>query len=174
MSLPDNIIAQCRLETTVFILRDTNNQIAPCPPCSSRWAACCDTLGRVLLADVASCVVLRMLKGYRDALAAWLVPCGGEHEPALLVVFAPRRGAVELWRARAGVRIGSIPTATQRAMLLTQPALPVAPEAGKASAPSWRAHHPNACWLLDLETLELTDLTPALTALWTKAAEKTR
>ena len=52
--------------------------VPPCLPRSGCWAACCDSLGRVLLVDTASTLVLRMLKGYRDAQVAWLVcPEGG-------------------------------------------------------------------------------------------------
>ncbi|PRW57579.1 Rab3 GTPase-activating non-catalytic subunit [Chlorella sorokiniana] len=46
-------------------------QMAPSP--CGRWAACCDSLGRVLLVDATSTLILRMLKGYRDAQVAWLV-----------------------------------------------------------------------------------------------------
>ena len=44
---------------------------------SGRWAACCDSLGRVLLVDATSTLILRMLKGYRDAQVAWLVSLEG-------------------------------------------------------------------------------------------------
>lgn len=41
--------------------------------CSCRWAACCDSLGRVLVVDAADGVLIRLFKGYRDAQTAWLV-----------------------------------------------------------------------------------------------------
>ncbi|KAI3434710.1 hypothetical protein D9Q98_002771 [Chlorella vulgaris] len=46
-------------------------QLALAP--TGRLAACCDTLGRVLLVDTGSTLLVRMLKGYRDAQVAWLV-----------------------------------------------------------------------------------------------------
>lgn len=142
-----------------------------CSMCSSRWAACCDTLGRVLLVDVGACMVLRIFKGYRDAQAAWIVspPLSDttysnqiSSPEALLVLFAPKRGAVELWRAHAGVKLGSVPVATQRGLLLQQPALPVVPSGAEQRGPGWKEHRPNACWLLDLEALELVELTSQL------------
>eukprot|EP00887_Chlorella_sp_A99_P003630 scaffold7.g3630.t1 len=178
---------------------------------SSRWAACCDNLGRVLLVDAASTLVLRVLKGYRSAQAAWLVvpgrrtsartpahsaagsatSLGGgseggaasgeegrqqqeqlrqqqqqeqeqleqqqeklelaeeEEERLFLVIYAPRRAALEVWQPGAGRRVGSLPCAAQHGLLVGQS---LACEAG-------------SCWLLDLEALTLADLTPQLAAL---------
>ncbi|GAB4818165.1 hypothetical protein N2152v2_005211 [Parachlorella kessleri] len=45
-------------------------------PCGT-LAACCDNLGRVLLVDTAATLVIRMLKGYRDAQVAWLLGPAG-------------------------------------------------------------------------------------------------
>jgi Rab3 GTPase-activating protein regulatory subunit N-terminus len=160
-------------------------------PCC-RWAACCDSLGRVLLVDVCSCVVLKMLKGYREAQAAWFIPTAIENSnkettnttactapgptpatttAALLVVFAPRRGVVELWKPHSGVRVGSISAPVpQRGVLLEQPAVPssLVNTRGQmqfSSSQSWRSFHSNSCWLLNLETLELVNLTDKLNQL---------
>jgi hypothetical protein len=63
-------------------------------------AAACDNFGRVLLVDLEHQIVVRMWKGYRDAQVAWM-----EQDDALfLVMYAPRRGIMEVWRMRHGQR----------------------------------------------------------------------
>lgn len=128
-------------------------------PCC-RWAACCDVLGRVLVVDVAKCMVLQMLKGYREAQAAWMVPAPGE--AAFLIVYAPRRGVIEVWRPHAGVRIGSLPNAPERGVLLQQPAMPTAATGGLLHQGCWRGFQPNGCWIVDLDALQLIELTARL------------
>jgi hypothetical protein len=169
------------------------NHLALSPCC--RWAACCDSLGRVLLIDVASCVVLKMLKGYREAQAAWFIPSSSSSSEllntnkeataaaaatattsALLVVYAPRRGVVELWKPHCGVRVGSISNTSvpQKGILLEQPAVPLSlvptshhhqHHCHSACSQSWRSFQSNRCWMLDLESLELVDLTNTLNQL---------
>jgi hypothetical protein len=170
----------------------TQMALSPC----YRWAACCDSLGRVLLIDVASCIVLKMLKGYREAQAAWIIPSSSspslestnliktensQNSPAaaaaaaLLVVYAPRRGVVELWKPHSGVRVGSISTSVpQKGVLLEQPAVPQSLVGIKMSSPlsssgssyqSWRSFHSNSCWMMDLESLDLVNLTDKLNQL---------
>jgi transposase InsO family protein len=122
----------------------------------------------VLVVDVGSTLVLRVLKGYRDAQAAWLVAGapgapggggGGAAQEALLAVYAPRRGVVELWRPLRGERLGSL-AAPQHGVLMQQAARP-APAAAAAGGRFLL----NSCWCLDLVSLEMRDLTPELTAL---------
>jgi hypothetical protein len=162
-------------------------QMALSPCC--RWGACCDSLGRVLLIDIASCIVLKMLKGYREAQAVWFIP--SEHTKdsttaatALLVVYAPRRGVVEVWKPHVGVRVGSISAAVpQRGVLLEQPAVPTSlvntqkrksqissPTSSSSSSTfsnqyQWRSFQSNSCWMLDLESLDLVNLTEKLNQL---------
>lgn len=160
----------------------THMALSPC----CRWGACCGSLGRVLLIDVASCIVLKMLKGYREAQAAWFIP-SSEHTKdsittasALLVVFAPRRGVVELWKPHVGVRVGSIAAAVpQKGILLEQPAVPTSlvksqkrnSQISSSSSSSsnqyhsWRSFQSNSCWMLDLESLDLVNLTEKLNQL---------
>lgn len=71
-----------------------------------------DTLGRVCILESRSLVVLRVWKGYRDAQCAWTcesVPwaSGGAHveRRSLFVIYAPRRGLLEVWRAPLGGRL---------------------------------------------------------------------
>jgi hypothetical protein len=62
---------------------------------SSAWAACCDTLGRVLIIDLRDQYIFKMLKGYRDCQLAWV--CGKSPGKDLLIVYAPKRQVLELW-----------------------------------------------------------------------------
>eukprot|EP00727_Mastigamoeba_balamuthi_P012004 m51a1_g7426 hypothetical protein (432) ;mRNA; r:30010-31305 len=92
-------------------LHDHGRAVASLFPCydaagrAATWVAAADTLGRVLVVDSRSCVVARVLKGYRDAECAWTRPLRGSlTSERLLVVHAPRRGLVEAWRA-VGCRV---------------------------------------------------------------------
>ena len=62
---------------------------------ASGWAACCDTLGRVIIIDLRDQSIFKMLKGYRDCQLAWV--CGKSPGKDLLLVYAPRRQVLELW-----------------------------------------------------------------------------
>jgi hypothetical protein len=70
--------------------------------------------------------VLRLWKGYRNAQVGWLIS-SGRHLPEvapegalLAVLYSPRRGAVEVWRARHGPLVASIPVG-RRARLTYAP-----------------------------------------------------
>ena len=86
---------------------------SPSPPSTSRprlqalvcrpaghLALAADGLGRVLLVDVRLQCVVRMWKGYRDAQAAFLGP---RHA----VLYAARRGLLEIWCLRHGARLAA-------------------------------------------------------------------
>jgi len=60
-----------------------------------RFVAATDSLGRVMLLEPRTLVVLRVWKGYRDAQCAWLDARDGAG--ALLAIHAPRRELLELW-----------------------------------------------------------------------------
>lgn len=237
-----------------------NNPRLPRPPLprSGRLAACCDSLGRILLVDTQQTLVVRMLKGYREAQVAWLVcsgsgvglgqprslpprglqggsdasleslgslggsaadlaaleqherqqarqawqACGGTAEgeqqqqqqqpvsPAevaalqqrerevrrlegqdeqrhsacrhLLVTYAPRRAAVEVWEPRTLTRLASVRCSVAQGLLLQQPARRAS--GGSVAAPAAARHACNRCFLLDGASLTLTDLTDTLTA----------
>eukprot|EP00755_Sulcionema_specki_P017900 Sspe_Gene.65523::Locus_38781_Transcript_1_1_Confidence_1.000_Length_2622::g.65523::m.65523/K19937/RAB3GAP2; Rab3 GTPase-activating protein non-catalytic subunit len=79
-----------------------------------RFAATSDNLGRVAFVDLHMFVVIKLLKGYREAQFAWLylndtADRSGRGSPAMedasptvargtfLVVYLPRRGTVEVW-----------------------------------------------------------------------------
>lgn len=69
-------------------------------PNSMVLAVSCDTFGRVALFCVETLRCLHLWKGYRDAQVAWLCPCGDDLGAKLpgLVIYAPRRGLLELWK----------------------------------------------------------------------------
>ncbi|KAF9923588.1 Rab3 GTPase-activating protein non-catalytic subunit [Linnemannia zychae] len=105
--------------------------VSPAPPpprgtcyhSSSKLAAMTDSLGRVLLVDLEECEIIRMWKGLRGARCGWLQEervvktgrgAGGDstesHTKRLLVlylvIYAPKRGTIEIYPARQGKRVG--------------------------------------------------------------------
>ncbi|XP_064132966.1 rab3 GTPase-activating protein non-catalytic subunit isoform X3 [Loxodonta africana] len=94
-------------------------------PCNT-LAAATDDFGRVILLDVARGIAIRMWKGYRDAQVGWiqvvedlherpekveLSPFGNTQGPSrvaqFLVIYAPRRGILEVWSTQQGPRVGA-------------------------------------------------------------------
>ncbi|XP_060102343.1 rab3 GTPase-activating protein non-catalytic subunit [Heteronotia binoei] len=95
-------------------------------PCNS-LAAVTDDFGRVLLLDVARGIAIRMWKGYRDAQVGWIQTVEDLHERVaekmdfssvgssqgpsrvaqFLVIYAPRRGILEVWSTQQGPRVGA-------------------------------------------------------------------
>ncbi|XP_032728843.1 rab3 GTPase-activating protein non-catalytic subunit isoform X3 [Lontra canadensis] len=95
-------------------------------PCNT-LAAVTDDFGRVILLDVARGIAIRMWKGYRDAQIGWiqiiedlhervpekadLSPFGNTQGPSrvaqFLVIYAPRRGILEVWSTQQGPRVGA-------------------------------------------------------------------
>lgn len=67
------------------------------------WAACCDSLGRVLIIDVHEKSIYKMLKGYRDCQLAWIQSLTTHKDP-LLLIYAPKRRSLELWDVCKGAR----------------------------------------------------------------------
>ncbi|KAG0057507.1 Rab3 GTPase-activating protein non-catalytic subunit [Gryganskiella cystojenkinii] len=98
----------------------------------SKLAAMTDSLGRVLLVDLEECEIIRMWKGLRGAKCGWIqeervvrskvptVASSGKNDqedqqqPTVvrkhlllyLVIYAPKRGTVEVYPARQGKRVG--------------------------------------------------------------------
>ncbi|XP_062295888.1 rab3 GTPase-activating protein non-catalytic subunit isoform X3 [Scomber scombrus] len=88
-------------------------------PCNT-LAGVTDDFGRVTLMDLARGIAIRMWKGYRDAQLGWLqVPeerGDRQHSPSashprrhalFLVIYAPRRGILEVWAMQQGPRVGA-------------------------------------------------------------------
>jgi len=104
--------------------------LAPAPPrgscyhSPSKLAAMTDSLGRVLLVDLEECEIIRMWKGLRGAKCGWIqeertvrskIPVANDegqesavrkHLVLYLVIYAPKRGTVEIYPARQGKRVG--------------------------------------------------------------------
>jgi len=83
-------------------------------------AACTDDFGRILIISNESGLIVRMLKGYREAQCGWIIVDDRSDEHAnvvnnenkirqtlFLVIYAPRRGILEIWLAEQGNRVGA-------------------------------------------------------------------
>jgi len=76
-------------------------------------AAVCDSLARVLLIDLNTRAVLRMWKGYREAQVGFIRAYDDTNHRAskkmalFLVIYAPRRGILEIWSCINGPRVGA-------------------------------------------------------------------
>ncbi|XP_069055277.1 rab3 GTPase-activating protein non-catalytic subunit isoform X2 [Lepisosteus oculatus] len=88
-------------------------------PCNT-LAGVTDDFGRVTLLDVGRGIAIRMWKGYRDAQLGWVQVCEGRGEgeaprspsfprrhAQFLVIYAPRRGILEVWGTQQGPRVGA-------------------------------------------------------------------
>ncbi|CAK8697150.1 unnamed protein product [Clavelina lepadiformis] len=87
----------------------------------SNWlVATADSFGRVMLVNINETSVLRMWKGYRDAQIGFVrvkdedsdyENADGSHKPRksalFLVIYAPRRGILEIWSCINGPRVGT-------------------------------------------------------------------
>jgi hypothetical protein len=94
-------------------LRDDPRRVLSCtlaPPITGipRVAALSDNLGRVLLIDVDDATVLRIFKGYRDAQCGWVTLNRHGVAGCYLVIYAPNRERIKVWRAVQGPLICSI------------------------------------------------------------------
>ncbi|GFR27704.1 rab3 GTPase-activating protein non-catalytic subunit [Trichonephila clavata] len=81
-------------------------------------AAVTDVFGRVLLFDVFKGAAVRMWKGYRDAQCGWVEveddvmkdkkdPSKKIRRVFFLVIYAPRRGILEVWCSQQGPRVAA-------------------------------------------------------------------
>ncbi|ROT62239.1 putative rab3 GTPase-activating protein non-catalytic subunit [Penaeus vannamei] len=88
-----------------------------------RLAAVTDDFGRVTLIDVQRGVALRMWKGYRDADCGWLEvegEWGGmKRQVAFLLIYAPRRGLLEVWTPQQGPRVAAFNVPKHARLLYT-------------------------------------------------------
>ncbi|KAK5603609.1 hypothetical protein CRENBAI_003759 [Crenichthys baileyi] len=88
-------------------------------PCNT-LAGVTDDFGRVALLDLARGITIRMWKGYRDAQLGWLQVQeergDREFSPSaslprrhalFLIIYAPRRGILEVWAMQRGPRVGA-------------------------------------------------------------------
>ncbi|ESO90130.1 hypothetical protein LOTGIDRAFT_218187 [Lottia gigantea] len=95
--------------------RRTGQKIVLSP--NNHYAAVTGSFGRVILLDVERGVAVRIWKGYRDAQVGWIQireddGHGGrnpEHSRVaqFLIIYAPRRGILEVWTAANGPRVAA-------------------------------------------------------------------
>lgn len=76
----------------------------------------------------------------------------------VLVIYAPRRGTIEAWHHSGSFRLGSLPGAPLRGVLLAQPSRRGCGVLNPQRISGKKEHLFTACWLLDLEHLVLKDL----------------
>ncbi|KAK0425669.1 hypothetical protein QR680_009314 [Steinernema hermaphroditum] len=74
--------------------------------------AVADGSARVLLINTKLRQIVRIWKGYREARCAWIessgkVASGGKGKALFLVIFAPRRGLLEVWAMHNGPRVSA-------------------------------------------------------------------
>ncbi|KAH9519441.1 Rab3 GTPase-activating protein non-catalytic subunit [Bulinus truncatus] len=84
---------------------------------NNNYAATTDSFGRVILIDVQRGMAVRMWKGYRDAQLGWVEVKEENVEPGknndhyrlaqFLIIYAPRRGILEVWLAAHGPRVAA-------------------------------------------------------------------
>lgn len=77
-----------------------------------RLAAVTDDFGRVLLVDVTNWLVIRIWKGYRSAQCGWTEvkrnpDKRGSPHASFLVIYAPKRGLLEVWSIQRGPRVAA-------------------------------------------------------------------
>ena len=82
---------------------------------NGKLVAISDTLGRVLLVDTTSMMIVRLWKGYRDSQCGWIMD---NHETKVskdlyLTIYSARRGLVEVWRTRHGPKVFSAAVGSQ-------------------------------------------------------------
>lgn len=99
-------------------------------PRRQRWLAATDSLGRVTVFEPKSLVATRIFKGYRDAQLGWTDAASANVDAlktaALLVIYAPRRGLLEVWRVPSGGRLFACSVGPD-CVLLMPPMLPPSP-----------------------------------------------
>ncbi|KAL5008455.1 hypothetical protein ScPMuIL_014036 [Solemya velum] len=84
---------------------------------NNMYVATTDSFGRVMLVDIERGIAVRMWKGYRDAQLGWIQvsedPGHGSHRKEnckvahYLVIYATRRGILEIWTAASGPRVAA-------------------------------------------------------------------
>jgi Rab3 GTPase-activating protein non-catalytic subunit len=72
---------------------------------SRSLAVLTDNFGRIFLLDVEMFVLIRQWKGYRDAQCGWVTD--SKKRGNYLVIYAPFRGLLEIWKCPHGTRVGA-------------------------------------------------------------------
>uniref|UniRef100_A0A1A8DGZ5 RAB3 GTPase activating protein subunit 2 (Non-catalytic) n=1 Tax=Nothobranchius kadleci TaxID=1051664 RepID=A0A1A8DGZ5_NOTKA len=129
-------------------------------PCNT-LAGVTDDFGRVTLLDLARGIAIRMWKGYRDAQLGWLQVQeergDREFSPSaslprrhalFLIIYAPRRGILEVWAMQRGPRVGAFTVGKQCRLLFAGYRLM---GVNSVTSQGWQLHTQQVC-LLDPTT----------------------
>ncbi|KAM3870837.1 rab3 GTPase-activating protein non-catalytic subunit [Diretmus argenteus] len=152
-------------------------------PCNT-LAGVTDDFGRVTLLDVARGIAIRMWKGYRDAQLGWVQVSEGrgerESSPSaplprrhaqFLVIYAPRRGILEVWGTQQGPRVGAFTVGKHCRLLYAGYRLM---GVNSVTSQGWQLHTQQVC-LLDPTTGALRTITvPFHLALSDKKSERAK
>ncbi|XP_056914815.1 rab3 GTPase-activating protein non-catalytic subunit isoform X2 [Takifugu flavidus] len=122
-------------------------------PCNM-LAGVTDDFGRVALLDLARGICIRMWKGYRDAQLGWLQVQEerGDHDSSslpkrhalFLVIYAPRRGILEVWAMKQGPRVGAFNIGKHCRLLYAGHRLM---GVNCVTSQGWHLHTPKVCLL---------------------------
>ncbi|XP_030574054.1 rab3 GTPase-activating protein non-catalytic subunit isoform X2 [Archocentrus centrarchus] len=125
-------------------------------PCNT-LAGVTDDFGRVTLLDLARGIAIRMWKGYRDAQLGWLqVPeerSDRDLSPSaslprrhalFLIIYAPRRGILEVWAMQQGPRVGAFTVGKHCRLLYAGYRLM---GVNSVTSQGWQLHTQQACLL---------------------------
>ncbi|XP_067098778.1 rab3 GTPase-activating protein non-catalytic subunit [Osmerus mordax] len=152
-------------------------------PCNT-LAGVTDDFGRVALLDVSRGIAIRMWKGYRDAQLGWVQVSEGrgerESSPSaplprrhaqFLVIYAPRRGILEVWGTQQGPRVGAFTVGKHCRLLYAGYRLM---GVNSVTSQGWQLHTQQVC-LLDPATGVLRTITvPFHLALSDKKSERAK
>uniref|UniRef100_A0A667XXR7 RAB3 GTPase activating protein subunit 2 (non-catalytic) n=1 Tax=Myripristis murdjan TaxID=586833 RepID=A0A667XXR7_9TELE len=152
-------------------------------PCNT-LAGVTDDFGRVTLLDLARGIAIRMWKGYRDAQLGWVQVSEGrgerESSPSaplprrhaqFLVIYAPRRGILEVWGTQQGPRVGAFTVGKHCRLLYAGYRLM---GVNSVTSQGWQLHTQQVC-LLDPTTGALRTVTvPFHLALSDKKSERAK
>ncbi|KAM7403977.1 hypothetical protein PAMA_004407 [Pampus argenteus] len=152
-------------------------------PCHT-LAGVTDDFGRVTLLDLARGIAIRMWKGYRDAQLGWLhVPeerGDREHSPSaslprrhalFLVIYAPRRGILEVWAMQQGPRVGAFTVGKHCRLLYAGYRLM---GVNSVTSQGWRLHTQQVCLLDPITGAMRTVNIPFHLALSDKKSERAK
>eukprot|EP01064_Diplonema_japonicum_P038564 TRINITY_DN9388_c0_g1_i1.p1 TRINITY_DN9388_c0_g1~~TRINITY_DN9388_c0_g1_i1.p1 ORF type:complete len:1224 (+),score=204.50 TRINITY_DN9388_c0_g1_i1:2928-6599(+) len=107
--------------TPSFLWSDDKREVEKVvPDITGRYVAITDTLGRITVMDTKMFVVVKMLKGYRDASVVWLSNSNHpDRATGVFLVHLPLRGAVEAWKVSKQKRLAAIKVGYECSLLQT-------------------------------------------------------
>lgn len=106
--------------------KQRKGQTITASPCR-KLSVVTDSLGRVIVVDNDLGIAVRVFKGYREAQCAWLEvhddmrsrSKGAVKKALFLVIYAPRRGFLEVFSMQQGPKVASFPVSKQGRLVST-------------------------------------------------------